>query len=77
MNESQSNIAQATNGLVWTLYLASVLFLALMLYLVLQDINDRRSGNSLENEAQQTKQSAVSAPPSLGSPDPHCIHPLA
>lgn len=43
MSDSTFNIERATNGLVLALFLASALFLAVMLYFVLQDIDERQS----------------------------------
>lgn len=42
MNDSQFDIERATNGLVLTLYLASAIFLAVMLYYVLRDMGERQ-----------------------------------
>lgn len=43
MAESSFNIEGATNGLVLALFLASTLFLGVMLYYVLRDIDERQS----------------------------------
>jgi len=42
MENSQFNIERATNGLVLALYVAAAIFLAVMLYHVLRDIDERR-----------------------------------
>jgi hypothetical protein len=42
MDDSQFNIERATNGLVLTLYLAAAIFLAVILYYVLRDIDQRQ-----------------------------------
>jgi HAMP domain-containing protein len=42
MDDSQFNIERATNGLVLALYLAAAVFLAVMLYYVLRDIDERQ-----------------------------------
>ena len=43
MSESSYNIERATNGLVLALFLVSALFLGVMLYYVLEDIDTRQS----------------------------------
>jgi sensor domain CHASE-containing protein len=43
MSESQFNVERATIGLVLALFLASALFLGVMLYYVLQDIDRRQA----------------------------------
>jgi HAMP domain-containing protein len=46
MDDSQFNIERATNGLVLALYLAAAVFLAVMLYYVLRDIDERQSAST-------------------------------
>ncbi len=46
MDDSQFNIERATNGLVLALYLAAATFLAVMLYYVLRDIDERQPAPS-------------------------------
>lgn len=41
MSESQFNVERATNGLVLTLFLASAIFLGIMLLYVIRDMNER------------------------------------
>jgi formate-dependent nitrite reductase membrane component NrfD len=48
MSESSYNIERATNGLVLALFLVSALFLGVMLYYVLQDIDTRQSEEANE-----------------------------
>lgn len=43
MKDSQFNVERATNGLVLALYLAAAIFLAVMLFYVLRDINERQA----------------------------------
>ena len=49
MAEPSFNIESATNGLVLALFLASALFLGVMLYYVLRDIDERQSSSGPDN----------------------------
>ncbi|PEN13204.1 hypothetical protein CRI94_11220 [Longibacter salinarum] len=50
MSESSFNIERATNGLVLALFLASALFLGVILYYVLRDM-DQRAPSDAEPQA--------------------------
>ncbi len=74
MAEPSFNIESATNGLVLALFLAAALFLGVMLFYVLRDIEGRQSSSSSEG-AEATVQAvplsgswADSAPASLLPP---------
>lgn len=51
MSESSFNIESATNGLVLALFLAATLFLGVMLYYVLRDIDERESSGEPQRSA--------------------------
>lgn len=63
MSDSTFNIERATNGLVLALFLASVFFLAAMLYFVLEDMDERKSKPSA-SDAQAALVRTVPAPAS-------------
>ena len=76
MSESTFNIERATNGLVLALFLAAALFLGIMLYYVLRDIDERTS------EPKEEAQAHIVQPPyarSSLSPRPRSasLHPRA
>jgi hypothetical protein len=62
MAEPSFNIESATNGLVLALFLAAALFLGVMLFYVLRDIEDRQSSSSSEGA-----EATVQAVPPSGS----------
>jgi len=52
MSESSFNIESATNGLVLALFLAATLFLGVMLYYVLRDVDKRQSPDGSQQSAE-------------------------
>lgn len=76
MSESTFNIERATNGLVLALFLAAALFLGIMLYYVLRDIDERTS------EPKEEAQAHIVQPTYAGSslsprPQSASLHPRA
>lgn len=63
MPESSFNIESATNGLVLALFLLSSLFLGVMLYYILQDIDERRAAPSDEATTAHVAAPPAAAPP--------------
>lgn len=70
MSDSTFNIERATNGLVLALFLAAALFLGIMLYHVLQDIETRTSEPKEEGQAHVVPPSWS---PSVFSPRPQRV----
>jgi hypothetical protein len=68
MSDSSFNIERATNGLVLALFLLSALFLGVMLYYVLQDIDERRAAPS--DEATTAHVTAAAGAPSAAPATP-------
>ena len=61
MAEPKFNIEGATNGLVLTLFVASAIFLGIMLLYVLRDIRDRVETNDDASAARTTVERVVPA----------------
>lgn len=68
MSDPQFNVERATNGLVLTLFLASAIFLGVLLLYVLRDMNERAADDGPSRQQSAVVQPSV-APPS-GRPAP-------
>lgn len=72
MSPGQHDVERATAGLVMALFLASALFLAVLLYFILSDINQRA-----ETEAESAPTVRLHEPPPLDIPAVSSLPPTA
>jgi len=66
MADSQFNVERATNGLVLTLFLASAIFLGVLLLYVLRDMNERAAEDAPNNQESAAVVRPSERPPAGG-----------